>query len=417
MLGALAVAQSVRAQDVAPKLSSGPSPYAVGPWQQATAGMEANPTDPQDYDSAEVSIDYSGASYQWSLGAVMASADDLEDWGNVDPSGYKDSLSNSTSESCTVNFSAAGGAYYEVDCSVSATWTGYGTEYDPNTGDIVDEWTFDVGASGDAWAQPFIVVTVTFAQNPITTGVCTDHSASGTIVNSSATVAPVEAVGDVQITAGSEVSVSSVLPSDNPPGMITFTVAGVNGSTSQTGDPEQLKATLDGTEIASASAIVIKPTSVEPYNDYPDIDGEVYSSAVQNPSPVITPPGWYIIWIDWMDVTVLDQWNQPLPAIFNGASVSEQGGPGGFSGNINQTVQDGSYSDPVGCFIPNAYASQSAAQNALPTAAADFGSGSSDQNMAVLIGGVSLQGGLGGRDVNWNPDANNPSVMDFSIDW
>lgn len=229
------------------------------------------------------------------------------------------------------------------------------------------------------------------------------------------TVSPAWAVSHInlKITGVQRVTVDLVSV-DAPKGIINITVTGISSvgptpANMPNGDTT-LEAiyTFDNTVVGQAQAIVVIPASVgTPHNP---LSGQVNGvnmcmDATTSPAMQNIPPGDVFLgtsYSQWIQIAVWDQFGKTLDSCYNGCMVYEDIPVYGVVA-INQRINGGIYSDPVGSSPasppPSIVGANSVNAQLWPTAPkVPLGdSGPNASNPTVVIAGSTLNPSVQGR--------------------
>jgi hypothetical protein len=205
-------------------------------------------------------------------------------------------------------------------------------------------------------------------------------------------------------------------------GTITFEVRGTNATpvTSLNGD-SSVDAKFKGNVVASDPVIVIVPAAIG--TPHPQAKG--VATPVNMALDLTTSPSYsggkkgnvFLVceYLLWLTVPVVDQFGNPLDSMYNGVDVTELNNV-----PINQKIKDGTYQDPVGPGDP--FEEVEATSPVVPmylkgqTYSLKDPNDSIVQNIAVQVGGWSLNPGVKNRTVSWVTDPDTKSVT-ITVTW
>ena len=212
-------------------------------------------------------------------------------------------------------------------------------------------------------------VTVTFSPATLRTGYWADGK-KDIFTNVTATVTPARAADKVTIqpksgtdtdgqTLDENVRISDTT-SNTTTGLVTFKLRGTGASTAKgsngsfkTNGNTIVEGLFNSVGKGSMRVCVVVPASIQ--RPTPPFDADV--TGVNTAINGFTSPAVYVgpnmplpnssvnlvtLWATFQTITVLDQFEQGLDSIYNGAQVNE------YSMPINQTISSGTYLDPVG---------------------------------------------------------------------
>ena len=283
--------------------------------------------------------------------------------------------------------------------------------------------TGNAGPTGSAGPPNLTSATVTFSPSRFVTGTSKTDPDS-IYVPGTATVTPKDLVQKVNIdnfvtlSGGSGSAGVKQNPQVNTStGQIKFNLYGKTGTAKSMPNGDVEMEAKDGTTVLGTAMVIIKiPAAIG--TPHPTFNG-----AVAGTNKVLsgtTTPAWWglgagqvelVTWAGTIQkIKVIDQFGDTLSSIYNGQEVQENGS-GSFL-PINQKIENGYYSDPVGLGVkafstpqdpnPCLAASQEARNwpNAAPLAIPNSGPNSVDWQ--VQVAGFTLNPGITNRSVSYN---------------
>ncbi|HQU45548.1 MAG TPA: hypothetical protein PK867_22235, partial [Pirellulales bacterium] len=299
-------------------------------------------------------------------------------------------------------------------------------------------YTVTASCGKSSASATFTAVSIAFSNNPIKTGRTgsVPQNPCGIkdfVILTKVVVAvpPASAVVNVTVSVSTGGQSSATIVSQQvstEAGTIAVTLKGTEETPKEEPDGDiYLQANVAGAVCKQVPIIVLAPYSVVPRSDGPTkVQGvNLASNACTVPAysgPL--PQGWVHLWTSYgiqQKISVLDQFEKPLDAMYNGAPVFERGAFTPWI-PINVTVSGGSYSDDVGSTVDrpdgadfpadSATAKGWPAQPALPAVALD----NVANNPEVMIAGFRLPTGVIDRRVTVAPIPGTTSA-NITITW